>query len=546
MNLQSAMRFSNRASSFDFGHDRIGRESVPSERLSPSRDPFAVLYRDGITPSSSMLSEVKGHSNNMALQNVGATPSPVGNIAPDTFKIRVYGDLPLDRGRNPGLSRLLSARIAAETKVKTRKLRGKTQKDLRDLLYGLDAYASGLSDDKPEESLSDLEQLMDELRGLPAVEGDDDCFMVGSIPFRVYPHGSASHTLMLKNETLNVTLHVFGSMENLGLVAGAFGARWCVEYGYDAAKQLLREFCDLLEVSITRDVLSEIHLKADVEQRFTVGIVRHLRGYGVKSLSSFGHGEDWTGFSTVGSGKRSSEKVCDLVLYDKREAEKADPYWLNYWRACGLDDARPLWRLECRFYRGGLKRFGVESASDLTPEIINDLWSYATGTYLVLCTKRTSDNRPEDRRISPLWETLQACAPEFRPTAPARPERVQTCDFLPVMRQAFGCFRSGLFRAGVLASESVLVDMVNDFGAAADAVQADLRSVYADGLRGLADCLDKQETTLPETGLIDAFRAECFELYEERKPSLGVDYIPAFRPLSWYEERETVDAAEVQ
>jgi hypothetical protein len=228
----------------------------------------------------------------------------------------------------------------------------------------------------------------------PAADGR---FLVRPFGWRAYTYWLSSPNLELrlgKSEhfpTVHVQLH--------SAYLHSLGVRWAV----DLLELLLRE--DVFEVG-PELVVSRIDLYADVQglsldlvdlRRF-VGYGRHRRGFDDRQ-EAFTAGHRLTGFMF-------GRDALVARIYDKTvEIQRRGLSWLpDLW---GIEvEGRPVWRIEFQYRRKVLREFGLREV-DETLDSLQDLWRYATGSWLSL---RVPNGHSVQRRwpVDPLWEEVRS------------------------------------------------------------------------------------------------------------------------------------------
>lgn len=96
-------------------------------------------------------------------------------------------------------------------------------------------------------------------------------------------------------------------------------------------------------------------------------------------------------------------------LYDKKYEllSSGKTYLVPLWKACGLEEGEPVWRLEFEFKRDLLDQKGIIPLDSVLKNL-NGLWSYATTEWLRLTIPNEEDKTRSRWPIHPLWLSLSS------------------------------------------------------------------------------------------------------------------------------------------
>lgn len=264
---------------------------------------------------------------------------------------------------------------------------------------------------------------------------------------QVKPHGGrpAYHVLMVDADGLNIRAFPQDNATAMPTFIVRFGARWCVEHGYQSLIQWTRDFaawcgCEAKEVK-----LSELHLRCDVPTPFVDYDVKRLRGTGTRNANlDFRRSRGrLTGINNLGGSK-----PFRFVIYDKREEVRhhGKLLWPVVWSQHNIPSDSPVWRIEARWSRKILLALGLDEAEDLTDRATAVLWQWFTRQYLYFVSDPSK--RAARTSVTRKWSKIQEV---LEPAAPLPP--IDREEVLPeqLLKQAAGCLASAMARAGISA-----------------------------------------------------------------------------------------------
>lgn len=261
---------------------------------------------------------------------------------------------------------------------------------------------------------------------------------------QVYPHGGRGGYGVLMRGTGGLEIRACPSekMSNMPQILVLFGAEWCLKKSYADLVEWTKGLAEYFGYEMEALKLSRLEVRCDVPERFVELDRKRMRGTGTRNakVTAHFHGDDFCGLNNQGG-----KKPFKFSIYDKRRQvrEERKQIWQTVWNSYGIEEDTPIWRVEAKWNRDGLKERGIDQAEDLTYRSLTGLWSWFTRQYLILVSdpsKRTDRTKPTRRwsRVQDVTEVMEPMPPIER--APARPD--------DLIKQAEGCIASALANSG--------------------------------------------------------------------------------------------------
>lgn len=537
-----------------FAKTRRGRRRARLGKLLPSPDTSAL---------DDAISTVNPPSVNKGVLSPAPDGAALWRIGLDTAKIRVFGAPTLDENRAPFMGALGRA-LKCSVDSKNRRGAAAVCTDALSSFFHLTPtagiHASRMAREAgPNEELADMVRLPvdDFLHGLsvPPSGAYGDCVDVPGtdIALRVQ-EGFKSWRISAENSQLGLQVDFFSKLQNMGAICVRFGARWWTSRGYDDALEFCATLAEACGLSNVDAQLSQLDIKCDIDRAVSSRLWNEKRprwrgrARGVHPRVD-GNG-NFTGYTnqTPGNGGKKANrkpKKVRFTAYDRRLAEKNDPFWSAHWRELGIPADLPLWRFEFKVTREELTAHGIDKPSHLTVDRLRSLWAYCTSEYVYLATRATAGEKNKERiDVAPLWRRVQSAAGRLRAPDREPVKRGLSVEYSHTMATAVGSVRTTVARAGALHTSALAAELVEDVMRQAEWFADDVMDVCGTMLIRFGVHLRQNRHDFRPGELLDALQVQMLEALEAEKTSLGADYAPAFRPESWWREREELPLSE--
>lgn len=290
-------------------------------------------------------------------------------------------------------------------------------------------------------------------------------------PLVILPHSRKSWSVVLRNDAVDVQIGrggVAGADALLRLSSWFLWSRPLDEAVDELHRFIFGTFGDLAVVK-----LSEVHMACDVagvdigSGDFLLGLVRRARKSSTverpEQITTDGY---MSRIETFAIGARAGR--ISAAVYDKRaELRKSGKQWLeDIWRANGWNGVDPVWRVEFRVRRKGIREFSQMQAGvgDVYQflDAVDAMWSYLSQMWLrhvVPPEAITSRRAWELAPLSPFWSvvSLPFGCEQVAPDARVRQRRF-SAEALAV--QGVGCTFAAMSR---LIDGGASAAMVADF-----------------------------------------------------------------------------------
>lgn len=249
-----------------------------------------------------------------------------------------------------------------------------------------------------------------------------------------------------------------------------FGARWCVENTIvelgEWALHFVREHGFLPE----RVTPSELHIRCDTPTKFLQRDVDRLRGNGTRNgqFNTYHVLRKLTGFDNLGG-----KKPFKFSIYNKRYEQREGLFWPAVWKDYQIPQDAIIWRVEGRWRREALRKFGIEKLSNLTEERLAGLWHWFTNSYLVFI--QDPSKRTTRAGVTRKWKKVQACG-TLMEVAPV----VNKVDVTGtrLYKQAAGCMARLLATSGMGRIDSEVGQLLHDVMTVAEDRFSERRKAY--------------------------------------------------------------------
>jgi len=209
----------------------------------------------------------------------------------------------------------------------------------------------------------------------PEVEGPN-----GST-FTVEPHSpSDNRSILLTSNDLHGFRITAGGYGDTPFIAFYFGAEACWNAEVEELVNWCRAFLNKWALEPSETLVSRLDLHTDVDEGFWRSDADRFGGRfgGGLSLNLSAHSK----LQTL-AYRRTAERDLIFRVYDKRAEQSGNgrSFWPEVWKAYGVQQDTPIWRVEYEAKRGRLKERGIRTWSDLTPERMGAFWTYCTSEF---------------------------------------------------------------------------------------------------------------------------------------------------------------------
>lgn len=230
-----------------------------------------------------------------------------------------------------------------------------------------------------------------------AKHGDVNHQIIGGESFRV-KRGKGLFKLLLTSPQLDVTVYA-APLRSFGpdwpVLRFQFDARACRTTSFSRMRAIAQDVSEMLDVRPHAIELAEVHVCCDVPSHWT-DVVRGER----KGRINCGRRPKQDPLSFHDNGvlfKRRKGARVSWTIYDLRHRTTRIPQWRESWLNLGIDPSSSLTRIEVRFLRRHFQQDRRGSVDDLTPDYLQDQFTWFATRYL----------RMEDGEgVTDIWEQV--------------------------------------------------------------------------------------------------------------------------------------------